>query len=189
VYAVSRIEVLLVGTGGQGIVLQGYILGRAAALYGDKESTFIPSYGAEARGGESKAQVIISDEPIDYPYVTKADVMVAMATHACEKFIDTLKEDGVLLYDDELVKLDERSSSVRKFGIPATKIAEELGNRVIANIVMMGFLAGATKVVSYEAMEKGVADSVPKKFLDLNVRAFRRGYDYAGSKSAGEVHG
>ncbi len=185
----SRVEVLLVGTGGQGIVLQGYILGRAAALHGGKESTFIPSYGAEARGGESKAQVIISDEPIDYPYVTKADVMVAMATHAYEKFIYTLKEDGVLLYDDELVQLNEKSCSIKKFGIPATKIAEELGNRVIANIVMLGFLAEATRVVSHEAMEKGVADSVPKKFLDLNVKAFHRGCDYAASKPAVEVHG
>jgi 2-oxoglutarate ferredoxin oxidoreductase subunit gamma len=186
---VGRVEILLVGTGGQGIVLQGYILGRASALHGDKESTFIPSYGAEARGGESKAQVVISDEPIDYPYVTKADVMVAMATHAYEKFISTLKEDGVLLYDDELVQLDEKSSGIKKFGIPATKIAEELGNRVIANIVMLGFLIGATGVVSHEAMEKGVADSVPKKFLDLNVKAFQRGYDYAGLKSAVEAHG
>lgn len=185
----GRVEILLVGTGGQGIVLQGYILGRAAALYGGKESTFIPSYGAEARGGESKAQVIISDWPIDYPYVTKADIIVAMATHAYEKFIDALKEDGVLLYDDELVQLDERSSGVKKAGISATKIAEELGNRVIANIVMLGFLVGSTGVVNHEAMEKGVADSVPRKFRDLNVEAFRRGCECAGSKSVGEVHG
>lgn len=185
----GRVEILLVGTGGQGIMLQGYILGRAATLYGNKESTFIPSYGAEARGGESKAQVIISDQPIDYPYVTKADVIVAMATHAYEKFIDTLKEDGVLLYDDELVQLDEKSSGVKKLGIPATKMAEELGNRVIANIVMLGFLVGATGVVSQEAMEKGVADSVPKKFLDLNIKAFRRGCECAGSKPDVEVHG
>ena len=178
----GRVEVLLVGTGGQGIVLQGYILGRAAVLYGGKESTFIPSYGAEARGGESKAQVIISDEPIDYPYVTKADVMVAMATHAYEKFIDALKTEGVLLYDDELVQLNEKSSGIKKLGIPATKIAEDLGNRVIANIIMLGFLSGVTSVVNPEAMEKGVADSVPKKFLDLNVKAFRIGCDYAGSK-------
>lgn len=179
----SRVEVLLVGTGGQGIVLQGFILGRATALYDKKESTFMPSYGAEARGGESRAQVIISDEAVDYPYVTKADVMVAMATHACEKFIDSLKEDGILLYDEELVQLNEKSESVKKkFGIPATKIAEELGNRVVANIVMLGFVAGVTKVLSREAMEQGVSDSVPKKFLDLNLKAFRIGYDYAGSR-------
>jgi 2-oxoglutarate ferredoxin oxidoreductase subunit gamma len=100
-----------------------------------------------------------------------------------------LKKDGVLLYDDELVQLDEKSSGVKKAGIPATKIAEELGNRVVANIVMLGFLVGATGVISHEALEKGVADSVPKKFLDLNIRAFRRGYEFAGAASAGEVHG
>jgi len=178
---VGRIEVLLVGTGGQGIVSQGYILGRAVALYDKKESTFIPSYGAEARGGESRAQVIIADEPIDYPYVTKTDIMVAMATHAYDKFVETLKEDGTLLYDEELVQLNQKSASAKKFGIPATRIAEELGNKVVANIVMLGFLTGATKIVGYEAMEKGVADSVPKRFLDLNLKAFRKGYEYSTS--------
>ena len=178
---VGRIEVLLVGTGGQGIVLQGYKLGRAAALYDKKESTFIPSYGAEARGGESRAQVIIADEVIDYPYVTKSDIMIAMATHAHEKFIGMLKEDGTLLYDEELVQLNEKAINAKRFGIPATKIAEELGNKVVANIVMLGFLSGVTKIVSYEAMEKGVADSVPKRFWDLNLKAFRKGYEYSMS--------
>jgi len=177
----SRLEVLLVGTGGQGIVLQGYILGRAVALYDKKESTFIPSYGAEARGGESRAQVVISDEAIDYPYVTRADVMVAMATHACEKFIEMLKDDGVLLYDEELVQTNEKATAPKRFGIPATRIAEELGNKMVANIVMLGFLTGVTKIVSYEATEKGVADSVPRRFLDLNLKAFRRGYEHAAS--------
>jgi len=178
---VGRVEVLLVGTGGQGIVLQGYILGLAAALYDKKESTFIPSYGAEARGGESRAQVIIADEAVDYPYVTKSDVMVAMATHAYDKFIEMLKEDGTLLYDEELVQLNEKSMNAKRFGVPATRIAEELGNKVVANIVMLGFFTGVTKIVSYEAMEKGVADSVPKRFLDLNLKAFHKGYEYSTS--------
>jgi len=175
---VDRKEILFVGTGGQGIILQGFILGSAAALYDKKESTFVPSYGAEARGGESKAQVIISDEVIDYPYVTKADVMVTMATHAYDKFIGIAKENGILLYDEELVQLNEKSIRARRAGIPATRIAEELGNRVVANIVMLGFLAGATKIVSYEAMEKAVTDSVPKRFLDLNIKALRKGYEH-----------
>jgi 2-oxoglutarate ferredoxin oxidoreductase subunit gamma len=181
VVSVGRTEVSLVGTGGQGIVSQGYILGRAAALYDKKESTFIPSYGAEARGGESRAQVIIADEAIDYPYVTRTDIMVAMATHAYEKFIEMLKEDGTLLYDEELVQLNEKAKSAKTFAIPATRIAEELGNKVVANIVMLGFLTGVTKIVSYEAMEKAVADSVPKRFLDLNLKALRRGYEYSAS--------
>lgn len=174
----DRTEILFVGTGGQGIILQGFILGSAAALYDKKESTFVPSYGAEARGGESKAQVIISDEVIDYPYVTNADIMVTMATHAYEKFIEITKEKGTLLFDEELVQLNDKSIHTRKAGIPATRIAEELGNRVVSNIVMLGFLVGATKIVSFGAMEKAVADSVPKKFLDLNLKALRRGYEH-----------
>lgn len=181
----GRVEISLVGTGGQGIISQGYILGRAAALYGKKESTFMPSYGAEARGGESRAQVVIADEAIDYPYVTKADIIVAMATHAYDKFIETLKEDGILLYDEELVQLNEKSANAKKFGIPATRIAEELGNRVVANIVMLGFLVRVTKIMSYEAMEKGVADSVPRRFLELNLKALRKGYDYSSLRAQG----
>jgi len=159
-------------------MLQGFILGSAAVIYDKKESTFVPSYGAEARGGESRAQVIISEEAIDYPYVTEADIMVVMATHAYEKFASLTKDNGILLYDQELVQLNERQNHVRKAGIPATRIAEELGNRVVANIVMLGFLVGATKVVSYEAMEKAVSDSVPKRFLDLNMKALRRGFEH-----------
>jgi len=175
---VARKEVVFAGTGGQGIILQGFVLGSAAVLYDNKESTFVPSYGAEARGGESRAQVIISEEAIDYPYVTEADIMVVMATHAYEKFGSLTKDNGILLYDQELVQFNERRTHVRKSGIPATRIAEELGNRVAANIVMLGFLVGATKVVSYEAMEKAVTDSVPKKFLDLNMKALRRGFEH-----------
>jgi len=175
---VARKEILFAGTGGQGIILQGYILGSAAAIYDKKESTFVPSYGAEARGGESRAQVIINEETIDYPYVTEADIMVAMATHAYEKFIDLVKDSGILLYDEEIVQFNEKQTHARKSGIPATRIAEELGNRVVANIVMLGFLVGATKIVSYEAMEKAVADSVPKRFLDLNMKALRKGFEY-----------
>lgn len=173
-----RTEILFAGTGGQGIILQGFILGSAAALYDKKESTFVPSYGAEARGGESKAQVIISDEVIDYPYITKADIMVTMATHAYEKFIDMTKKNSVLLYDEELVQLNKKATHTRRSGIPSTRIAEELGNKVVANIVMLGFLVGATEVVSYEAMEKAVTDSVPRKFLDLNMKALRKGYEH-----------
>jgi len=173
-----RTEILFAGTGGQGIILQGFILGSAAALYDKKESTFVPSYGAEARGGESKAQVIISDEVIDYPYITKADIMVTMATHAYEKFIGMMKKNSVLLYDEELVQLNKKATYTRRSGIPSTRIAEELGNKVVANIVMLGFLVGATEVVSYEAMEKAVTASVPRRFLDLNMKALRKGYEH-----------
>ena len=173
-----RKEIMFAGTGGQGIILQGFILGSAATIYDRKESTFVPSYGAEARGGESRAQVIISEEAIDYPYVTEADIMVVMATHAYEKFGNLTKDNGILLYDQELVQFNEKQTNAQKSGIPATRIAEQLGNRVVANIVMLGFLVGATKVVSYEAMEKAVTDNVPKKFLDLNMKALRKGFEH-----------
>jgi len=174
----ARVELLFAGTGGQGIVLQGYLLG-LSALYDGKNSTFIPSYGAEARGGESKAEVVISTEEIDYPYVTKANVVVVMATQAYDKFIGVLEEGGILLYEKEIVALDDRALHARRYGIPATRIAERLGERLVANVVMLGFLVGVTGVVGYEAMEKAIMEGVPSKYVKLNLRAFEEGYKYS----------
>ncbi|MGQ4893270.1 MAG: pyruvate ferredoxin oxidoreductase [Candidatus Latescibacterota bacterium] len=175
----GRVEIIISGFGGQGIVRAGYILGRAAALGENKESSFVPSYGPEARGGSCASRIVIDENKIDFPFVTAVDILVSMSEEAYDKYIEYLKPEGILLYDEDLVKIDNRANKASKiFKIPATRIAEQLGNRIVANVVMLGFLCATTKVVSYEALRDSVMRGVPQKFLDLNLKAFDAGYNY-----------
>jgi 2-oxoglutarate ferredoxin oxidoreductase subunit gamma len=172
-----RKEILLTGLGGQGIVLAGQVLGMGACLRDCLESTFTQSYGPESRGGACSAQVIVSDEPIHYPYVRNADILVCMSQSGYEKFRGILKEDGILIIDQDLVRTAE-SSGGDVFLIPATRIAEELGRKMMANIVMLGFVTAVTGAVSLDGMLASVADSVPKGTEETNLAAFNKGYDF-----------
>ena len=178
----GNIEVLLGGFGGQGIILSGLILGKAASLFSDKRSAFTQSYGPEARGGSCSANVIISDEEIDYPYVTEPHHVIFMSQGAYEKYVTNLRPNGKLLYDEDLVELKYRRNDIHRFGIPATRLAEGLGRRIVANIVMLGFLTAVTKVVDYDAMKSAILDTVPPGTEDLNLKAYNAGYDH-GVKS------
>jgi len=175
----ERAEIIICGFGGQGIVRAGYLLGSAAAIYDKKESSFVPSYGPEARGGECASRVVISDEFIDYPFITEVDVLIAMAQPAYNRYIESLKVGGILLYDEDLVTPDERAEKASKvFSIPATRIAEKLGNRIVANVVMLGFFSAVTNIISYESLKNTIAKNVPKRFIELNLIAFDEGYKY-----------
>jgi len=169
-------EITITGFGGQGIVLAGRILGAAAALGDHKESTLVQSYGPEARGGACSAQVIISDESIHYPYVRRADILVCMSQAAYDKFVGQLKENGTLLIDQDLVQ--PRGFDGHLFSIPSTRLAEELGRIMMANIMMLGFMTAVTEIVSADSARQAVADSVPKGTVEMNVVAFNKGYDY-----------
>ncbi|RLF97849.1 MAG: pyruvate ferredoxin oxidoreductase [Candidatus Wolframiiraptor sp.] len=175
----TRVELKFIGFGGQGIGLLGRIVGKAAALYDNKHSVFTQVYGPEARGGASYSCVVIDNEPIDYPYTQRPDVMVIMSQEGAHKFLDELKEDGILIIDSDLVEIPESIlRTIKLYGIPATKIAESLGARVVANIVMLGFFTRITKLISYEAARKAVTTTVPSKYLELNLRAFEEGYHF-----------
>ncbi|NWF99870.1 MAG: 2-oxoacid:acceptor oxidoreductase family protein [Thermoanaerobaculaceae bacterium] len=175
----SKTEIRVGGLGGQGVILSAQIIGKAASIYDDKEATLIQSFGPEARGSACSAQVTIDTETIGYPYVKNPDVLVVMSPDAYAQFIPTLKPGGWLLYEEDLITLDERvPQGVKAFGIPATRFAEELGRRLVLNIVMVGFFAGVTGLVSYEAITNAVKTSVPKGTEDLNLRALARGYEY-----------
>jgi 2-oxoglutarate ferredoxin oxidoreductase subunit gamma len=174
----SRSEIRIGGLGGQGVILCGTIIGKAASIYDRRHAGMIQSFGPEARGSSCSAQVMLSDDPIGYPYVRKLDVLVAMSNDACHKFLPDLKDDGILLYEDELVHLADGERPANAWGIPATRFAEELGRRMVLNIVMVGFFAGVTGLVSREAAEEAVKDSVPKGTEGLNLKAFLRGYEY-----------
>jgi 2-oxoglutarate ferredoxin oxidoreductase subunit gamma len=183
----TRNEVRFTGFGGQGMVVMGYILGRAATVYEGKNATMTQSYGPEARGGASSTQVIISDGRIFYPYVIETDVLVGMSQEGYEKHTTSLKKDGKLLYDEDLITLvpDEKAKHI--FKIPATRFAEELGRKIVANIVMLGFFSGLTDFISEEALKKAISESVPKGTIDLNLKAFDKGRDYAISLVEGSA--
>ena len=170
-------EILITGLGGQGIVLAGQVLGMAACLSDHLESTFTQSYGPEARGGACSAQLIISDKPIHYPYVRNADILVCMSQTGYEKYHNLLKDEGVLIVDQDLVKSAETAPG-DVFPVPATRMAEELGTKMMANIVMLGFVTSVTDAVSLQGMLSSVADSVPKGTEKTNIAAFNKGYDF-----------
>lgn len=172
------VEIRFAGFGGQGIIRCGLIAGRAASIYDNKFATMNQSFGPEARGGACSSQLIISDTKVLYPYVTKLDVLVAIYQEAYEKFVSEIKEDGMLLYDSDLVKLTKERKDIKLYPIPATRFAEELGSRVVANVVILGSFTAITKFVSKSAMEKAIPESVPERFIDLNLKAFQRGYEY-----------
>jgi len=174
----SRTEVRLTGFGGQGIILSGYIVGKAAAIHDEKQATFTQSYGPESRGGACSAQVIVSDEPISYPHLTAPAILVVMSQEAYNKYAPGLREGALLIVDEDLVETGEIAGDVKFLSVPATRLAEELGRKIVANIVMLGFFAAVTDVVSVEALRESVRTSVPKGTEELNLRAFEKGYEY-----------
>ncbi len=164
-----RTEIKIGGFGGQGVILSGYIIGRAASIFDNKNSTMIQSFGPEARGSACSAQIIVANEPIDYPYITSPSIMVLMSQEAYTKFSPELSSEGLLITEEELVSPINLRKDIRHFSIPATRIAEELGKKMVVNIVMMGFMNAVTQLITKEAMQKAVEVSVPKGTEQLNL--------------------
>ena len=179
----SQTEIIVTGFGGQGIILAGRILGMSASLGDKKESTLVQAYGPESRGGACNAQVIISDTPIHYPYVNTPKILVAMSQAGYDKFAPSLLPDSVLLVDQDLV--NPENATCDHFSIPATRMAENLGNKMMANIIMLGFCTAITKAVSNKAAQETVRQSVPKGTEDRNIEAFNKGFDYGLSTLKG----
>lgn len=171
-------EIRIAGFGGQGVILAAAIVGKAAALFQGGFATMTQSFGPEARGGSSSAQVILSNEPILYPYVTQPDVLVVLSQEAYSRFTPELKHGGILVTEQDLVRVDRIPPGARVFGVPATRLAEELGRKVVLNVVMVGFFGAVTKLLDADALRKAVADSVPPSLQKLNLEAFERGYAY-----------
>ncbi len=175
----GRHEIRLSGFGGQGIITAGYILGKAAALFDQRHVTLIKSYGPESRGGASSAQLIISDEEINYPRLTRPELLVAMSQEAYTKYIEELGDGGLLLIDEDLVEPNDPRDDIQVRAIPATRIAEsELGRKIVANIVMLGFFAANTDIIAVDAIREAVLSSIPKGTESLNTQALERGYNY-----------
>jgi 2-oxoglutarate ferredoxin oxidoreductase subunit gamma len=177
---VSNQEIKLCGFGGQGVILAGEIIGQAAAIYDGKEATFTRSFGPEARGSTCTAQVIVSDEKILYPYVAHPNVMIVMSQESFNKFAKELTVDGVMLVESDLVKPDpaQMAPGQRVFGVPATRLAEELGRRIVMNMVMLGFVTAVTELAAPDSMSQSIRHSVPPGTEEFNLRAFATGYEY-----------
>jgi len=171
-------EIRIAGFGGQGVILAAAVVGKAAAIFEGGFATMTQSFGPEARGGSSSAQVILSSDPILYPYVTRPDVLVVMSQEAYTRFSPDLKPGGILITEQELVRVGEMPGGVRAYGVPATRLAEELGRKVVLNIVMVGFFGAVTNLLQAESLRKAVADSVPPAMQKLNLAAFDKGYEF-----------
>ena len=173
-------DIRISGLGGQGVIMTGMIIGKAAAIFEDRQATLVQSFGPEARGSTVSAQVMVADEPIAYPYIRESDILVAYGQGAFDKFAPELKPGGILIYEDELVLPDRGlKDGVRKFGIPGTRLAEEeMGRRIVFNMLMCGFFAAVTDIIAPAAMRDAVKASVPHGTEDFNLKAFDLGFEY-----------
>jgi 2-oxoglutarate ferredoxin oxidoreductase subunit gamma len=178
----ARTEIRIAGFGGQGVILTGYIFGKAASLFDVKYATLIQSFGPEARGSACSAQVIVSDELIDYPYLRKPDILITLSQEAYSKYAGELNSGGVLITEEDMVVPDKKYSQANLFSVPATRIADQLGRRIVMNMVVVGFFTAVTGLLDKEAMKKAVEDSIPKGTEELNLKAFEEGYAYGMQK-------
>jgi 2-oxoglutarate ferredoxin oxidoreductase subunit gamma len=177
-----RKEVLFSGFGGQGVILASVILGRAAAVYEGLYAVQTQSYGPESRGGASRAEVVISDEPIDYPKVIQPDYAIFFSQEAYTKFLHTVKEGATVIVEKDLVphRDFEFEKGLRVIALPLTEIAEETtGLSLTMNILTLGILVGVTGIVRKESIEKAVKDAVPHGTEEINLRALKKGFEIA----------
>jgi len=173
----KRTEILIGGVGGQGVVLSGILLGTAATLFEGKQAVQTQSYSSELRGGSARAEVIISDERVSDPEVRKADILILMAEDAVPRYLHKVRPGGLVAVDSDLVKSVE-SGNYEILQVPATSIAErEMGNIVVANLILLGALIKKTGLLSVESMKKAIEVSVPKKAMTLNLNAFQKGLE------------
>jgi 2-oxoglutarate ferredoxin oxidoreductase subunit gamma len=162
------------------VVLAGVLLGSAAAVTDGRRAVQTQSYGAAARGGGARSEVVISDDPVIYPRVTHPDIMVAMSQEAMQKYGADMRPGALLFIDGDLVKTVGRDD-VRCVSLPVSNLAtQELGRTIVANLLMLGVLVAKTGVVSIAGMEAAIRENVPPKTIDLNLKAFRKGLEIGG---------
>ncbi|MDP2173291.1 MAG: 2-oxoacid:acceptor oxidoreductase family protein [Candidatus Cloacimonadaceae bacterium] len=171
-------EIRLSGSGGQGLILAGIILARAAVIDG-KRVTQTQSYGPESRGGFSRADVIISEQEIYYPEATNFNCLLSLTQEACDKYLFDLREEGILIIDTTHVK-NLALVAENTYELPFTDIAiEKLGSPITTNILSLAFLVKITGIVKESSLEKSIAESVKPAFVDLNHKAMKLGFDLA----------
>jgi 2-oxoglutarate ferredoxin oxidoreductase subunit gamma len=156
----------------------------AACIHAGKNSVQTQSYGPESRGGACKSEVVISEEEIDFPKVVQPDVLIVMSQHAYNEYAEDVKHGGTVIMDPDMIPTEKDLGNVRVFRVPATKIAEELGRRIVANIVMLGAFVAITKLLDENAVKESIKENIPKGTEELNLTAFEKGYEYAKTLAA-----
>jgi len=174
----NQTKIKIGGFGGQGIVLAGFILGKAASIYDRRNATLTQSYGPESRGGACSAQIIVGDDQVDYPEVDNPDILIIMSQEAFDKFTPSLIKRGTLFYDEDLAKpTNNFGRTIKVYSIPATRYAEELGKKIVANIIMLGFFSAICGIISPDAVKNAIRSSLAKEHNDINIKAFTRGFE------------
>jgi len=173
----NRTEIRITGMGGQGVVLCGYIIGRACAIDAGKHATMIQSFGPEARGSACSTTLAVSDTEVLYPYIARPGIFVVMSNEGYEKYADELKDDGILVYERDLVHPSPKETQ-QAYGVPSTRIAESLGRTIVQNIVMLGFFSAVSALVERDQMREAVKASVPAGTGEFNLKAFDAGWTY-----------
>ena len=173
------ITVQFCGFGGQGIILSSVILGAAAVTKAGLNACQTQSYGSEARGGECQAEVIISANPIDSPVADQSDILVAMSQSAYSRYIGRLRSGGTLIYDPELVDWGKAREDIQVISVPATQVASEIGAKLSANMVMLGFLQQATGMFEKENLYSAIEENVKQRFIEVNLKAAGKGIELA----------
>ncbi|AIF69535.1 2-oxoglutarate ferredoxin oxidoreductase subunit gamma [Palaeococcus pacificus DY20341] len=185
-----RQEVLIGGFGGQGVILASVILGRAASVYDGLYAVQTQAYGPESRGGASRAEVVISDEPVDYPKALKPKYMVLLSQEAYDKYLPLAAEGAVVLVEADLVphRNKELEKNLKVYALPFTEIAEETtGLSLTMNILVLGFLAKVTGLVEQDSIEKAILDAVPKGTEQINLRALHKGFELGEKALNGDL--
>ena len=183
----TRVEMRFSGSGGQGILLAAAIIAEGAAALG-KHVVQTQSYGPEARGGASKSEVIVSDEDIDYPEVLTPDINLVLSQAAYVKYAADTRPGGLLIYDSGLVEPDAAADGMVLYGLPFTQAAtEELGKKVVTNIVSLGAFVAVSGVLPADAVQQAVLNRVPARFRELNEQAFQLGLRLAAEAATAEA--
>jgi 2-oxoglutarate ferredoxin oxidoreductase subunit gamma len=180
-------EIRIAGFGGQGVILSAIVLGKAASIYQDGFATMTQNFGPEARGGACSAQLVISGSPVLYPYVARPDILIVLSQESYTRFMPELKEGGTLIVEQDLVRLTDVKPNTMVYSIPATRIAEQLGKRMVLNSVMVGFFTCVTRLLNPESVRKAIADSVSASFEEINLKAFEAGLEYGLRVSGGSA--
>jgi len=175
---VSATELQFAGLGGQGVILAGMTIGRGLALYEDYHVSLTQSFGPEARGSACSVQLIVSPEPVHYPYISRPHILAVLSQEAYRRFAPQLREGGILLLEEDLVQANDLRPDIRLYRVPATRLAEELGRKMVLNMVLVGFFSAVTGLLRPEAARRAVAESVPPGTDALNLAAFDRGHAY-----------
>jgi 2-oxoglutarate ferredoxin oxidoreductase subunit gamma len=173
-----RVEVRFAGFGGQGIIKSGIIVAAAASIHENKNAVQTQSYGPESRGGACKSEVVISGEEIDFPKVVEPDVLVVMSQHAYNDYAEDVKSGGTVILDPDMIPREKNLKNLKIYRVPATKMAEGLGRKIVANIVMLGAFISITELLDEKAVKESIKENIPKGTEELNLAAFEQGFEY-----------